>query len=156
MSATMKSPVFTLPAAMEALQAFSAAAAQTDLPQSTVDLVHLRVSQINGCAVCLDMHVRGAKKAGETDQRLSTVAAWRETPYFTEAERAALALAEATTRMADRAEPVPAELREEAAKHFSEEALAALIIQIAAINTWNRINVASGQVTGEWIGQWTE
>jgi AhpD family alkylhydroperoxidase len=150
----MKSPVFTLPAAMGALQAFSAAASQTDLPQSTVDLVHLRVSQINGCAVCLDMHVRGAKKAGETDQRLSTVAAWRETPYFTEAERAALALAEATTRLADRPDPVPAELREEAAKHFSEEALAALIIQIAAINVWNRVNIASGQVTGEWVDQW--
>ena len=107
------------------------AASQAGLPQTTVDLVSLRASQINGCAVCLDMHTRGAKKAGETDERLFTVAAWRDAPYFTDAERAALALAEAGTRLADRADPVPDAVFDEAAKHYDEQALAALIVCIA-------------------------
>jgi AhpD family alkylhydroperoxidase len=112
--------------------------------------VHLRASQINGCAVCVDMHARGAKNAGEADERLSTVAAWREAPYFSDAERAALALTEAATRLANRADPVPDEVFDEAARHYDEPALAALIVHIAAINAWNRLNVTTRQPAGEW------
>jgi AhpD family alkylhydroperoxidase len=116
--------------------------------------VCLRASQVNGCAACLDMHARAARKAGETGERLSTLAAWRDASYFNDAERAALALAEAATRLADRADPVPDEVFEEARKHYDEPALAALVVQIAAINTWNRLNVTTGQVAGEWTAQW--
>jgi AhpD family alkylhydroperoxidase len=121
-----------------------------------VDLVSLRASQINGCAVCLDMHTRGARKAGETDERLFTVAAWRDAPYFTEAERAALALTEAGTRLADRADSVSDAVFDEAATHYDERALAALVVCIAAINTWNRLNVITGQKAGEWTAQWAD
>jgi alkylhydroperoxidase family enzyme len=100
------------------------------------------------------MHTRGAKKAGEADERLFTLAAWRHAPYFSDAERAALALAEAGTRLADRAEPVPGALFDEATKYYDEGALAALVVCIAAINTWNRLNVMSGQQAGEWTAQW--
>jgi AhpD family alkylhydroperoxidase len=158
MQPRITNPALGVPGALESLQAFSAAvrdaADRAGLPRSTVDLVELRASQINGCAVCLDMHTRGARKAGETDERLSTVAAWRETPYFTDAERAALALTEAGTRLADRPDPVPDEVFAEAARHYDEPALAALVCAIAAINTWNRLNVVTGQVAGEWTAQW--
>src|ERR1700722_3510118 len=122
MEPRMKSPVFTLPGVLEALQALSEGASGTGLPASTAELVGLRASQINGCAPCLDMHGRGAKKAGETDERLLTLAAWRESPYFNDAERAALALTEAGTRLADRVDPVPDELLAEAGRHFDERA----------------------------------
>jgi alkylhydroperoxidase family enzyme len=92
------------------------------------------------------------KKAGETDERLFSVAAWREAPYFTDAERAALALTEAATRLSDRADPVPDEIWDEAARYYDESALAALIIAIANINVWNRLNVTTRQVAGEWTG----
>ena len=97
---------------------------------------------------------RGAKKGGETDERLSTLSAWRDAPYFTDAERAALALAEAGTRLADRSEPVPGDVFDEAAKYYDEAALAALVVSIAAINTWNRLNVITGQVAGDWTAQY--
>ncbi len=158
MEPRISSPALTVPGLMDALQTLSRranhAATQSGLPQATLDLVSLRASQINGCAVCLDMHTRAAKKAGETDERLSTLAAWREAPYFTEAERAALALTEAGTRIADRANPVPDEVFEEAARHYDGPALAALIVAIATINTWNRLNVITGQIAGEWTAQW--
>ncbi len=112
------------------------------VPQRTLELVRLRVSQINGCAFCVDMHSHDAKEAGETDQRLFTVAAWRETPFFSDEERAALRLAEAVTRIADQADPVPDEVWNEAADHYDEESLAALLMAIAAINAWNRLSVA--------------
>jgi AhpD family alkylhydroperoxidase len=118
----------------------------------TLGLVELRASQINGCSVCVDMHGRALKKIGETDERLFAVAAWRHAPYFTAAERAALALTEAVTRLSDRENPVPDEIWEEAARHYDEKALAALIIAIANINVWNRLNVAVGQVAGELKG----
>jgi AhpD family alkylhydroperoxidase len=139
---------------MQALQALATAGAKGGLPKATIDLVHLRASQINGCAVCVDMHSRGAKKTGETDERLFTVAAWRESPYFTAAERAALALTEAATRLSDRADPVPDEIFDEAAKHYDERALAALVIQIALINAWNRLNVTTRQIAGAWTSEW--
>jgi alkylhydroperoxidase family enzyme len=91
------------------------------------------------------------KRAGETDERLATVAAWRDAPYFTEPERAALALTEALTRLSDRADPVPDEIYNEAARHYDERGLAALILAIATINVWNRLNVATRQVAGEWL-----
>jgi AhpD family alkylhydroperoxidase len=154
----MTSPAVSVPGVLNALQALTkaahGAASAAGLPESTVNLVELRASQINGCAVCLDMHSRGAKKAGETDERLSTLAAWRETPYFTEAERAALALTEAGTRLADKAEAVTDDVFEAAAKHYDEQALAALIVHIAAINAWNRLNVITRQPAGEWTAQW--
>jgi AhpD family alkylhydroperoxidase len=110
----------------------------------------LRASQINGCSVCVDGHPRIARKLGETDERLFAVAAWRDAPYFTAAERAALALAEAVTRLDDRPDPVPDEVWDEAARHYDETALAGLVLAIAGINVWNRLNVATRQPAGEW------
>jgi AhpD family alkylhydroperoxidase len=158
MQPRMTSPALSGPGVLDALQtlgkAANEAARNAGLPQSTIDLVGLRASQINGCAVCLDMHTHAARKAGETDERLLTLAAWRESPYSTEAERSALALTEAGTRLADRPDPVPDEVFDEAAKHYDQPALAALVVHIAAINAWNRLNVTTGQVAGEWTAQW--
>jgi AhpD family alkylhydroperoxidase len=150
MQARIKNPVFVIPEAMEALQRFGKAAESHGVPDKTIGLVHLRASQINGCSVCADMHPRGLKKLGETDQRLFAVAAWRDAPFFTDAERAALALTEAVTRLSDRAEPVPDAIWDEAARHYDEQGLAALVIAIGAINVWNRLNVATRQVAGQW------
>jgi AhpD family alkylhydroperoxidase len=134
------------PEAVKALQALGASAEKGGVPAKTLGLLHLRASQINGCSVCVDMHPRMMKKAGETDERLFAVAAWRDAPYFTDAERAALALTEAVTRLSDRADPVPDEIWDEAARHYDEKALAALVVQIALINVWNRFNVTTRQV----------
>ena len=140
--ARMKSPAMLIPGAFKAMQALAASAHPSDeLPQRTIDLVHMRASQINGCSFCAEMHSREARERGETDERLFTVAAWREAPYFTEAERAALALTEAATRLSDRPDPVSDEVWDEATRHYDDQALAALLIQIAAINAWNRLNV---------------
>src|SRR5213078_2090405 len=138
MQARMKNPAMIVPNAMQALNALNASAEKGGVPSRTLGLVQLRASQINGCSVCVDMHPRHLKKAGETDERLFAIAAWRDAPYFTEAERAALALAEAVTRLSDRADPVPDDIWEEASRHYDEQALASLIIEIAAINVWNR------------------
>lgn len=151
MQARMNNPAMILPGAMQALQALSASTEKSGVPSLTLGLVHLRASQINGCSVCLDMHSRMLEKTGETGQRLFAVAAWRDAPYFTDAERAALALTEAVTRLSDRADPVPDEIWSEAARHYDEPALAALILAIATINVWNRLNVATRQVAGEWM-----
>jgi hypothetical protein len=105
---------------------------------------------INGCSVCLDLHHRMAKNMGESDERLFVLAGWRDAPYFTDAERAALALTEAVTRLSDRPDPVPDDIWAEAAKYNNEAELAALILSIAQINVWNRLNVATRQVAGEW------
>src|SRR5262245_24682018 len=148
--ARLKHPVMILPDAMQALQALGAATAKAGVPSRTVQLVDLRASQINGCSVCVDGHWRIARKLGETDERLFAVAAWRDAPYFTDAERAALALAEALTRLGDRSDPVPDEVWDEAARHYDETALAALVLGIAGINVWNRLNVATRQPAGEW------
>ncbi|WP_432865112.1 carboxymuconolactone decarboxylase family protein [Microbispora rosea] len=119
-----------------------------DVPPATLELIKIRASQINGCAFCLDMHFRDAKQAGETDERLWTVAAWREALCYTDAERAALALTEAATRLADRPDPVPDEIWADAAEHYPEEQLAALVVAIAQINAWNRICVVSRRAPG--------
>jgi AhpD family alkylhydroperoxidase len=148
MQARMKHPVFVLPDAMRALQNLSKSVGQSGLPKTTVDLVLLRASQINGCSVCVGMHATDLRKAGESDERLFSVAGWRETTYFTDAERAALALTEAVTRLADTVDPVPDEIWDEAARHYSESELAGLLISIGAINVWNRLNAATRQIAG--------
>jgi AhpD family alkylhydroperoxidase len=148
MNARMTNPALVVPDAMKALQAQDAATKNDGVPARTHDLIHLRASQINGCSVCVDMHPRLARKAGETDERLFAVAAWRDAPYFTDAERAALALTEALTRLNDRADPVPDAMWDEAARRYDEPALAALVLSIASINVWNRLNVAVKQVAG--------
>jgi AhpD family alkylhydroperoxidase len=153
MQARMSNPAMIVPGAMQALVALGASAKQGGVPSQTLDLVHLRASQINGCSVCVDMHSRDLKKVGETDERVFAVAAWREAPYFTDAERAALALAEAVTRLSDRPDPVPDEIWDEAARHYDEPALAALILSIAQINLWNRLNATTRQAAGEWTGR---
>ena len=161
MKSRMTNPGMLVPDAMQALQALAKSVEHSGLPERTIGLVHLRASQINGCSVCVDMHPRMMKKAGETDERLYAVAAWRDAPYFTDAERAALALTEAVTRLSDRPDPVPDEIWNEAARHYSEPELAALVVAIAIINVWNRLNVSTRQVAGEWIKsaqaqQWLE
>ena len=110
MQARMKQPVFVIPEAMTALRALGKSAEDCGVPKATMALVHMRASQINHCAVCLDLHTKPEFFAKDTDARNVTVAAWREAPYFTDAERAALALTEAVTRIADRADPVPDEV----------------------------------------------
>ncbi len=152
MQARMKNPVIVLPDALNALLALDKSADKEGLPYVTRKLVHLRASQINGCSVCVDMHSQELKKASESDKRIFAVAAWRETPYFTDAERAALALTEAVTRLSDRADPVPDAIWDEAARHYDEPALAALVVQIALINAFNRLNAATRQVAGQWAG----
>ena len=152
MQARMSNPAAIVPDAMRALHALGKAAKNGGVPSQTALLVHLRASQINGCSVCVDMHARELKQAGAADERIFAVAAWRDAPWFTDAERAALALTEAATRISDRADPVPDEVWDEAARHYDEPALAALIIEIASINVWNRLNVATRQVAGEWTG----
>jgi len=146
MQARMPNAVMIMPDAMKALLALGKSAENGCVPSRTTALVQLRASQINGCSVCVDMHARLMKQAGETDERLLTVAAWRDAPYFTDAERAALSLAEAVTRLSDKSDPVPDEVWDEAARHYDQPALAALLVGIAAINAWNRLNVATRQV----------
>jgi AhpD family alkylhydroperoxidase len=134
---------------MQAMQAL-AAIQKGGVPSKTLGLVELRASQINGCSVCVDMHTQMMKKEGETDQRMFAVSAWREAPFFTDAERAALALTEATTRLADREDPVPDAVWNEVKRHYDERGLSALVLAIANINVWNRLNAATRQVAGEW------
>jgi AhpD family alkylhydroperoxidase len=140
-----------VPDAMQALMALGATVKKGSVPARTLDLMHLRASQINGCSVCVDMHARTLKQTGETDERMFAVAAWRDAPYFTDAERAALALTEAATRISDRSDPVPDATWDEAARHYDEPELALLVLNIAMINMWNRLNIATRQVAGEWV-----
>jgi AhpD family alkylhydroperoxidase len=152
MEARIPNPAMTVPGAMEALLALSKSATKAGIPHRTLDLVHLRASQINGCGVCVDMHAKDLKRAGEADERIFSVAAWREAPYYTDQERAALALAECVTRLADRPDAVPDDVWAEAAANYDEAALAALVVDIAAINAWNRLNAATRQIAGAWAG----
>ena len=148
MNPRMKNPAIMVPEAMPALFALGAAARKTGLSQRTLELVNLRASQINGCSLCVDMHARDLKKAGETDQRIFAVAAWGEAPFFTDAERAALALAEAATRLSDRPDAVSDEIWNEVARHYDESERAALVLTIATVNLWNRLNVTTRQIAG--------
>jgi AhpD family alkylhydroperoxidase len=157
----MNNPAMIIPDAMKALHALSSAVEESGVPKSTLGLVELRVSQINGCSVCVDMHARQIRQSGENDERLFAVAVWRDAPYFTDAERAALALTEAVTRLSDRPDPVPDEIWNEVAAHYNERSLAGLLLAIGTINIWNRLNVSTRQVAGEWLKsaearQWIE
>src|SRR5437667_9071605 len=148
MQTRMSNPATILPGATNGIQALLKATRKGGVPEAVLELVHLRASQINGCSFCVDSGARSAKKAGETDERLFAVAAWREAPYFTDAERAALALTEAATRLADRADPVPDEIWDEASRHYDEQGLAALLLMIATTNLFNRLNATTRQVAG--------
>jgi len=150
MEARMKSPAAILPGFFEGIMAAHAAVAKGGVPELVLQLTHLRASQINGCGACIDGGVVLAKRAGETDQRMHVVAAWRDAPYFTDAERAALALTEAMTRLSDRANPVPDSIWNQAREHFDDRALAALVLHVAVTNLFNRVNVTTGQVAGSW------
>jgi AhpD family alkylhydroperoxidase len=149
MSQRMSNPAQVLPDAMQPILALFKATKKGGVPEATLELVHLRASQINGCGPCVDSGARNAKKAGESDERLFAVAAWRETPYFTDAERAALALTEAATRLSDRPDPVPDDVWDDAARHYDEVELASLVVAIASINVWNRLNVTTRQIVGQ-------
>jgi len=149
MQPRMKNPALVL-GAMEHFQALFKAVHDGGVDSATLELVHLRASQINGCSACVDSGTKAARKAGETNERLATVVTWRETPYFSDAERAALALAEAATRLADRPDPVPDEIWNAAAVHFDEKGLAAIVLMIAVTNLFNRLNATTRQVAAAW------
>jgi AhpD family alkylhydroperoxidase len=154
MQPRMKNPALTLPGAMQALLSLAKCAQHPDLPRQTLELCNLRASQINGCTVCVDMHSRALQKWGEKPERIFAIGAWRESPYYSDAERAALALTEAATRLSDRADPVPDEVWKEAARHYPEAALGCLVLSIGMINLWNRLNAATKQPGGEWTAQY--
>lgn len=150
--------LFTNPVAAKFIKHVNAAslvARSAEVPIDTLELMALRISQINGCAVCVDMHTKDAIERGETAVRLNLVATWREATVFTEAERAAIALAEEGTRLADAAPGVSDDVWANAGKHYNEEQLAALVGTIAIMNTWNRLNVITQQPAGDYVpGQW--
>jgi len=127
----------------------------SSLPQATQELVKIRASQINGCGMCTDMHTKDALHAGETQQRLNLIAAWRDANVFDDAERAALELTEEGTRIADGAGGVPDDVWANAAKHFDEDQLAGLVSLVALINAYNRMNAIVRQPAGDYQpGQW--
>jgi AhpD family alkylhydroperoxidase len=151
MQARMKNPAMVISDAGKAIYRLMQATKQGGVPQTTLELVHLRASQINGCSACVDSGSKGAHKAGVSDDQLFAVAAWRETPYFNDAERAALALAESATRLADGG-GVPDDVWDEAAKHYDEQGLAAVLLMIATTNLFNRLNATTRQPAGEHWG----
>lgn len=128
------------PAAIKALLAVEERVGKSALEKSLTELVRLRASQINGCAYCVDMHTSDARKAGETERRLATVVVWRETPFFTERERAALEWTEAVTLVSH--EHVPDAVWQAVRPHFSDEELVDLTLLVSAINAWNRFAIS--------------
>jgi AhpD family alkylhydroperoxidase len=146
----MKHPAMIVPDAMQAIQALGATVKKAGVPGRTLTLMQLRASQINGCGYCVDMHAKELRADGDSEDRISAVAAWRDTTYFTDAERAALALTEAATRIADRGDPVDDATWAEVARHYDERALGALVLNIGIINLWNRLNVTTRQVAGRY------
>jgi AhpD family alkylhydroperoxidase len=146
MEARMKNPAGVLPGAWQAVVALNKASDSGGVPEDTMELVHLRVSQINGCSAC----VATAANSKQSAERMVTVAAWRESPYFTDEERAALALAEAATRLADSTDPVPDAIWDEATTYYDEQGMAALILKIAVTNVFNRLNRVTRQPAGAW------
>jgi AhpD family alkylhydroperoxidase len=148
----MKNPALVIPEAMIAIQGLVASTHKGGVDEKTLGLVHLRVSQINGCSFCVDYGWKSISDVGESEaRRLFAVAAWREAPYFSDAERAALALAECVTRLADRPDPVPDEVWDEVARHYDEAGLSALLLEIALTNVFNRLNVPIRQPAGSWF-----
>jgi AhpD family alkylhydroperoxidase len=156
MQPRIASPALTIEGAHSALLKLAASTKRAGVPDTTRKLVELRASQINGCSVCVDMHARELQSLGETETRIAMVSAWRESSYFDDAERAALALTEAATRLADRSDPVSDEVWAEAARHYDEPQLASLVLMIASINAWNRINAVTGQISGDWVAEFIE
>ncbi|MFI6088238.1 carboxymuconolactone decarboxylase family protein [Streptomyces sp. NPDC051218] len=150
MQSRMQNPAVVLSDAMPAIQSLIKAVHSGGVEGQTLELVHLRVSQINGCSACVDGGVKSSRKAGVSDERLAVVAAWREAPYFTEPERAALELAEAATRLADRGDAVNDEVWDAAATHFDEKQLAAIVLMIGVTNLFNRLNATTRQIAGAW------
>jgi AhpD family alkylhydroperoxidase len=156
MQARINNPVMSIPGALDGIRDFAMSARSTDVPAETIALIELRVSQINSCSVCADMHSRELEFLGCSSERMHTLAAWREAPYFSDAERAALAVAEAATRLADNPTAVSDEIWDEAARHYSEQQLAGLVVTIAAINAFNRLNATTRQPTGPRVAQFVE
>ena len=148
MQARMHNPALVIPEAMPAILNILKATKKGGVDPATLELVHLRASQINGCSACVDAGARAAKQAGETDERLFAVAAWRESRHFTDAERAALALTEAATRLSDRPDPVPDEIWDAAAGHYDTQQLAAIVLMIGVTNMFNRLNATTRQIAG--------
>ncbi len=146
MQPRIQNPAALLPDAVKGINNLYKAAHGSGVDPKVLELVHLRASQINGCSACVDSGARSMKNNGETDERLFAVAVWRETPYFTDAERAALSLAEAMTRLADRPESVTDEIWDTAAKHFTEEQLAGIVLWVSTTNLFNRINASTRQL----------
>lgn len=136
----MTNPAAVLPDAMTGIQNLYKAMHKGGVPPRTLELIHLRASQINGCSACVDAGVGNARKAGVPEDQLNTLVAWREAPYFNDAERAALALTEAATRLADREDPVPDDVWAAATAQFDESQRAAIVLMIATTNLFNRIN----------------
>ncbi|TDP94008.1 AhpD family alkylhydroperoxidase [Labedaea rhizosphaerae] len=150
MTARMKNPLMVLPEAMKATIALAMTAENGSVPKSTLNLVVLRASQINGCGVCVDMHAKDMRKEGEPDERIFGVAGWRDTPYYSDAERAALELTEYVTRIADKSDPVPDAIWAKAEEHYDEKGLSSLLVAIGAINVFNRINATTRQLAGKY------
>ena len=148
MEQRMSNPATTVPGAMQGLLGISKAIENGGLPATIRNMVNLRASQINGCSVCVYSHANDMKKAGESDERIFAVGAWHDAPFFSDAERAALALTEAVTRLSDRADAVPNAIWNDAKVHFDESNLSALVLSIGLINVWNRLNVTTKQVAG--------
>src|SRR5262245_3445513 len=146
MQARMKNPAAVMPEALEPLVALGKIISSGPVASKTLGLVHLRVSQINGCAACVDL---GLNKQEDTPRRLAHVAVWRESPFFSDAERAALSLAESVTRIADATDRVPDDVWNEATRHFDERSLASLVLYVGVTNLYNRLNVTTRQVAGE-------
>jgi AhpD family alkylhydroperoxidase len=150
MAARMKNPAAVIPGAWQAIVELNKTTHKGGVDAATLALVHLRVSQINHCSACVDAGFKDALKAGEAPEKLGAVSAWRDTDYFTDAERAALALAEYATRIADKADPVPDDVWADAEKHYDERGLAALVLSIGVTNVFNRLNTVTRQVAGAW------
>ncbi len=138
-----------LPTLYQGVAVFYKAAHSVGVPSSTLELIHLRVSQINGCAACIYSGTVVARKNGETEERLSTIVAWRETEWFTPAERAVLELSEYATRLADTSDAVPDHIWNAAAEHFADEQMAAIVLWIATSNFFNRLNVTTALPAGQ-------
>lgn len=145
----MKNVAWVAQPAMEALQAFGKAGLNLGVPEKTLGLIDVRASQINGCSVCLVMHHQQLRDSGESGERIAAIAGWRDAPFYTEAERAALALTEAVTRLADKEDPVSDEVWAAVARNYDENGQAALLIRIVTINAWNRLNVSTHQTAGQ-------
>jgi AhpD family alkylhydroperoxidase len=153
MQARMTNPAFVLPSAMKGIGTLNHAIGESGLSQEVMEIVGLRASQINGCGACVHGHVVNLRKAGASEERIAAVAAWRDAPYFSDAERAALQLTESVTRLADRSqESVPDALWDEVADHFDEKELSALILTISLTNMFNRINTTIKEPAGRTWG----